>query len=529
MTLSRRRLIHLVGKAGGAAAAYRTMAAMGWLPVPEAYAGPPELPRGDGKGEPILILGAGIAGMVAAYELKRAGYPCRILEARHRPGGRNWSLRAGDTVEETDSRQRVLWDAAPHLYVNPGPARLPYHHRGILGYCRALGVPLEVMCNDDRAALLQDDKAFAGKPQRQRAVINDERGYVAELAAKAVDQARLGEPVSPEDKERLRDFLRAFGALDKDLVYRGSPRAGYRVTPGAGERAGTLAEPLDLRAILQSSFWQYDTQFGETFDQAATMMEPVGGMGAIGRAFGRALGDTITYDAEVTRLERRGEGARVLWRDRKSGARHQTDARHVICTIPFPALAGIEADFAPETRAAMKAADYVPAAKVAFQAERRFWEQDDAIYGGISWTSRASTQVWYPTAGLQQQKGILLGAYIWSDDIGNAFARKPLPQRLSDTLDDCERLHPGCRADLRLGVSIAWSKIPFTRGAWAEWPEEARQGAYRTLLKGDGPFRFCGEHMSYVNGWQEGAVLSAHDVIAEIAREIAARRATQRE
>ena len=98
-TLSRRSLIHLVGKVGGVAAAYRTMAAMGLLAAPQAYAGPPELP--PGRGRRVVIIGAGIAGMVLAYELRKSGYQPQILEARSRPGGRNWSLRGGDTVVET--------------------------------------------------------------------------------------------------------------------------------------------------------------------------------------------------------------------------------------------------------------------------------------------------------------------------------------------------------------------------------------------------------------------------------------------
>ena len=226
------KLIHLVGKAGGVAAAYRTMAAMGLLAVPAAYAGPPALP--PGRGRRIVILGAGIAGMVLGLELEKAGYAPLILEARTRPGGRNWSLRAGDMVQETDSVQHVAWDAAPHLYFNPGPARIPYHHDGILSYCRQLGVPLEIICNENRAALMQDDAAFDGVPQLNGRVVNDARGYVAELAAKAVDQAALADPVSSEDKERLRGFLRAFGALDRDLAYRGSSRSGWVTPPGGG-------------------------------------------------------------------------------------------------------------------------------------------------------------------------------------------------------------------------------------------------------------------------------------------------------
>jgi monoamine oxidase len=517
MTLSRRALVHLVGRAGGVAAAYHTMAAMGLLAVPDAYAGPPALP--PGRGRRVVIIGAGIAGMVLALELRNAGYRPLVLEARARPGGRNWSLRGGDTVTETTGTQRVGWDRDDELYFNPGPSRLPAHHDGILSYCRILGVELEIICNDNRAALMQDDHAFDGAPQRNRRVVDDTRGIVAELAAKAVERDLLAEPVSAEDKDRLRSLLLGFGALDNDLVYRGSSRAGWSVAPDATQ-PGKPYPPLDFRQILTSDFWQGPMQFGELANMAATMLQPVGGMGRIGQAFGRALGGVITYGAAVTRLRRTGTGVRISFR--QAGAEQVVDAPFVVVTVPFPALASIDADFAPATRTAMASVDYVPAGKVAFQAERRFWELDEQIYGGISWTSRDITQVWYPSGGLQRRKGILVGAYIWSDDIGNAFAAKPPAQRLADTLDDLAHLHPQARGVLRHGISVAWKNIPFTRGAWAEWSREARATQFPVLLAGDGPYLFAGEHMSFITGWQEGAVRSAHHVLGDIARRMGA-------
>ena len=512
MALSRRSLIHLVGQAGGGAAAWHTMAAMGLLAAPPAYAGPPALP--PGRGRRVVIIGAGTAGMVLAYELRQAGYKPMVLEARTRPGGRNWSLRGGDSVIETGSTQPVTWDRDPHLYFNPGPARLPYSHTGILSYCRALDVDLEVLCNENRAALMQDDHAFDGAPQINRQVVNDARGFVAELAAKAVDKDLLTEPVSAEDKERLHSFLRGFGALDKDLVYRGSTRDGWADPPDA-TLPGKAASPLDIRQILTSDFWQGPIQWGELATMQSTMMQPVGGMGRIGQAFGRALGSVITYEAVVTQLRRLESGVRITWTH--AGAERRIEAPLVVVTVPFSALGGIDADFAAATRAAMAAVDYVPAGKVAFQAEQRFWEQDQQIYGGISWTSRDITQVWYPSGGLQREKGILVGAYIWSEDIGDAFAAKPLPQRLTDTLADVAHLHPAAPRFLGRGVSVAWKNIPYTQGGWAEWSREARATQFPLLLKGDGPYLFAGEHMSYITGWQEGAVRSAHHVLGDIA------------
>jgi monoamine oxidase len=510
--MKRRSLIHLVGKAGGVAAAYHTMAALGLLAVPSAYAGSPALP--PGRGRRVVIIGAGIAGMVLAYELRNAGYQPLVLEARTRPGGRNWSLRGGDTVTETGSTQHVGWDRDEHLYFNPGPARLPHNHEGILSYCRTLGVPLEVLCNDNRAALMQDDHAFDGAPQLNRRVVNDARGYVAELAAKAVDKDLLAQPVTAEDKDRLRSFLRGFGVLDKDLTYRGSSRAGWADPPDA-THPGTPYPPLDMRQILTSDFWQGPMQFGELSTMAATMLQPVGGMGRIGEAFGRALAGVISYGAVVTRLRRTEAGVRIAWKH--AGVERRIDAPCVVVTIPFSALGGVDADFAQSTRTAMEAVEYVPAGKVAFQASRRFWELDQQIYGGISWTSRDATQVWYPSGGLQRTKGILVGAYIWSEDLGNAFATKPLAQRLSDTLDDVAHLHPVAPSFLGHGVSVAWKNVPFTRGGWAEWSRAARGTQFPVLLKGDGPYLFAGEHMSFITGWQEGAVRSAHKVLGDIA------------
>jgi monoamine oxidase len=200
----------------------------------------------------------------------------------------------------------------------------------------------------------------------------------------------------------------------------------------------------------------------------------------------------------------------------KTQREHAIEAPLVVITTPLPVLRTVQADFTAEIRAAIEAVDYVSAVKVAFQAERRFWELDEAIYGGISWTSRDITQVWYPSAGIHQRKGILVGAYIWSDDIGDRFAAMPPATRVTAALDNGERLHANYRKHLIDGVAVAWKNIPFSGGGWSEWGRSARSQHYATLLKGDGPFLFAGEHVSYINGWQEGAVRSAHYTLAAI-------------
>jgi len=134
---SRRDLLKLIGLTAGSAALYQAMTSLGYA-AESGYKGPIKL-EGDPKGASVLILGAGLAGMVAALELRQAGYKVKVLEFNNRAGGRNWSLRGGDTYTELGgATQHCRFDAG--LYVNPGPWRIPHHHQHLLHYCRELDV-----------------------------------------------------------------------------------------------------------------------------------------------------------------------------------------------------------------------------------------------------------------------------------------------------------------------------------------------------------------------------------------------------
>ena len=86
---TRRTLLRSVGAAAGSAAVYRTMDALGLLGPGDAQAAALDLPPGSGKGGRVVILGAGVSGLAAAWEMSRAGWHCTVLEATERAGGRN--------------------------------------------------------------------------------------------------------------------------------------------------------------------------------------------------------------------------------------------------------------------------------------------------------------------------------------------------------------------------------------------------------------------------------------------------------
>src|SRR5271168_813588 len=315
-SLSRRRLLQMIGSTAGAGAMYQAMSSLG-LAAESPYQGPINL-QGAPKGASVLILGAGMAGMTAAYELRNAGYAVQVLEYNDRAGGRNWTIRGGDRYTELGGlSQQCEFDK--DLYINPGPWRIPYHHFGMMHFAKVLRVPLEPFCQVNYNAYLHSADAFGGKPQRYREIKADYQGHVAELLAKATRQHSLDSSVSKEDQEKLLESLRDWGALDKNYAYvaseRGSDRRGYQKEPGGGLSARPIAsQPIAMTDILDSRLWAALSR-GDAFDMQTALFQPVGGMGRVGEAFGRELGPLIRYNAKVIEIRQDDRGVSVVYED----------------------------------------------------------------------------------------------------------------------------------------------------------------------------------------------------------------------
>jgi monoamine oxidase len=525
--MTRRELISRAGKAGGYSAAFVVMRSIGLLAEPPADAAPFDVPANTGRGTKVAILGGGIAGLVAAYEMRKAGFECTVLEARDRPGGRNWSIRGGDKVAFVDGTlQQCAFDDG--LYFNAGPGRIPSIHRTMLGYCRELGVTMEVEVNSSRSALVQSDRGFDRRPLEQREVLNDMRGHLAELLAKAVHQGALDQEVTADDRERLLAFLRTFGDLSTDYAYVGSSRAGVKQYAGAGNVDEERRAPLPLHALLDASFWQ-GLMLEERLDQQATMFQPVGGMDRIPYAFARRLGNVVKYNCAVTEIRKTSAGVRIAYAEGSSRTPRSLEASYCICTMPVSVLQATANDLSPRMKSAVKQVAYAPGYKIAWQS-RRFWEQDDNIYGGISWLSHGPislesgsvlANVWYPSDRPLSDKGVLISGYgIEGGEFGNLPS---IEAKLDASRAAVEKLHPGRGKELIKPVYVAWGKIPFSLGSWlrtgadpATNIPEYYAGPYQEFLTPDDRIYFAGDHCSHVNTWQEGAALSAQRAIQMI-------------
>ncbi|HEV7672881.1 MAG TPA: FAD-dependent oxidoreductase [Thermoanaerobaculia bacterium] len=528
---TRRRFLEMVGVVGGASAVYETMVAMGMMPTPAAAA-PLQLGKDEGQGQMVLILGAGVGGLTAAYRLQKAGYLVRVLEASDRIGGRNFTVSSDPADKRNVIRQTGRPDQTCRydqgLYFEAGCGRIPYHHTALLALCAELGVALEPYIMETRANRFQTDIAFNRASIANRRIANDTRGYVAQLLDKAVAQGSLNNEI-PSEKERLelRDLLVAFGKIDKTTrQYNGSPRIGYVKEPGVVS-SGILDKKLERPDLFGSRFWDHRFYQAEDYEWQTTLFQPVGGMKKIVDALAKAVGgdSTILRGAVVSRITNGATGVEVRTADGKS-----FKGEFCISTIPLRLLTTAldRSTFEPAFIEAVGTVPLANTCKVGWQTERRFWEDlnGDRIFGGISWIDHPVTQVWYPSAGFfSKGRAVLTGTYNYDSatkKTAEIFGNLSLDERLEEALRGGERLHPNFRQFVPKsgGLSIAWQMVPYLQGGWADWDRnnEAHKNAYARLLLPDQRFYVAGDQMSYLPGWQEGAVLSADHVIAQITR-----------
>jgi len=502
----------VLGQVGGAAAVQGALTAFG-LGVAEATE--PFTPQRSARsrGRKVLVLGGGIAGMTAAYELGKLGYSVTVLEAAATPGGRCFSIRRGTRVIDTDGETQVC-NFDEGLYYNCGPARIPGFHV-TLDYCRELGVPVEMMVNRNPNAWdYTTTGPLAGQRIRQKEVEGDQDGYIAELLAKAVNSRALDAELSAEDRANLLDYLSSFGRLDRNGRYTGTARSrGYVSYPGAAENEGEVGKPLPRSALLARELGFRHFFLASPLQQPG-MLQIVGGTDQLAHAFARKLGPNLVLGAPVRELRQDEHGVRVVYG--ADGKQREARADYVVCALPLTTLGKVANDFSPELRAAIASVKYEMAGKIGLQFGRRFWEEDDRIFGGNSSTDQTITQIMYPSTGMLQKKGVLVGYYAFRQQALELQAMRHA-QRLETALAQGEKIHPPYRQSFQEAFSMAWGKMPWLLGSWANWGEDGpRPAEYALLCKPVGRIQFAGDAMSYQTGWMAGAIESARRAVLAI-------------
>ena len=173
------------------------------------------------------------------------------------------------------------------------------------------------------------------------------------------------------------------------------------------------------------------------------------------------------------------------------------------------------ADFSPAIKSGLGAVRYAQVGKIGLQFKRRFWEEDDQIFGGNSTTDLDISQVIYPSSGYLSKKGMLVGYYQIGAEAGVTGA-KPHAEREKMALSQGAAIHPQYPQEFETSFSVSWHRVPWTRGGWASWSAEGRKTTYAAMVKGDRRMYFAGDHMTYLIGWMNGALESGRSVAAAI-------------
>jgi monoamine oxidase len=489
--LTRRRFLGHLGAVGGSSL---VMTAMTSWDLMAGQAGERPQLTGRPRDAKVIVIGAGVSGLVTAYELGKLGYTVRILEARDRVGGLAWTIRRGsEHTEINGERQVCTFDEGQHL--NVGAWRIPYTHTGILNYCKELGVPVQIFVNESDASYFfyEGSGTLSNRRVRLREIKADLIGHTNELLVKAIDQRSLDLPLTDEDKQRFVNFLITQGYLDAaDHRYKSFAHRG----PG---------DPYAFADLLQSGFGGRMRSIPlRDGIQAAPMFHPVGGMDQIPLAFQRAIGSGhFTLNADVQSVHQDARGVKIVYTNTKSGAKNEVSADYVVVCMPFSVLAGVDINLSPEMMEAVRATTYSNSAKVALAMKRRFWEDDDQIFGGHLYSNLPIGELSYPSSDYFSKKGVLLGLYA-NGPIGDLLDQ-PVRVRIEHVLTHASKVHPQIREEFESGYAVWWKKVKYSLGGFAAGAPPARRAQFgkvdNRIVLGSAAVAPYSEP-----DWQEGAV-----------------------
>jgi monoamine oxidase len=247
------------------------------------------------------------------------------------------------------------------------------------------------------------------------------------------------------------------------------------------------------------------------------VLQPVGGMDRIVHALAAQLSGKVQVQAPVVDIRTGDDHVEVSYRHNDAVRTLQAD--YCLNSIPGPIATGIGNNFSAEFRSKLAARPRGTLGKIAFQMRERFWEKE-GIFGGISWTGQDIGQIQYPSHGFHQRKGVVIGGYFLERGPAQRFHLMSAQQRVQAAVAQGAKLHPGYEGYVENGVSVAWYRMNHQLGCAARDTDDA---TLAILRQAEGRHYLIGDQVSAHAGWQEAAVLSAHDALNRLSEREAAR------
>ncbi len=436
----------------------------------------------------VIVVGAGLAGLVAATELERRGWRVTVLEARPRLGGRVLTLRE---------------PFAGGQHAEAGGEFIDRNHTRI----RALVRSLELELDDVRRGFgrLEDVGFRNGRrlafgvyaPPALRREMARFTNALFELSA-AVDP--LDPAASPGALELDgRSAASLIDALGIDgharLLLEQYLRDDYGVEP---ERLSLLYAPQAERL--------YRGVPGGAIEQFRVR----GGNDRMIARLARRLRGDVAVDTRVDSVTQTAAGVEV----RAGGAAFE--AERCVLTAPLPAMRSIAFDppLEPQLAAAIAELQYARVTKHVAQYERRTWRRDG--FSGTAYTDLPVASLYEATDQQPGRRGILI-SYAAGELSPPTAERLGAIDRLQHARAGIDRVFEGTAAAWAGGSSVAWATEPESGGAWCSYAPGQVTAYWRALRKPAGRVHFAGEHTSEFTGYMEGAVRSGERAAREAA------------
>lgn len=454
----------------------------------------------------ITILGAGIAGLVAAYELERMGHEVDIMEGSPRIGGRVWTHRFGDASD------------AP--YSELGAMRIPSQHQLVLHYVNELGLADKLrkfvtVFEESNALMNVQGSVFRLKDaqllERYQGIFQDAR-YSQKTRLFAAWIKTIVDAIAPG---ALRD------GLEQDLADRLMDELERSdLDPYFSEDGQTidlhtfLKENLGFRARCSKAL---DVFFSDILTETShDLLQLEGGMEQIIDRFVAAIKAPIRCNQEIVSLTVKNQGVEIAWIE--NGQRYTRHCDYVLCTIPFSVLRKIELiGFDAPKLNSIRNTVYCPATKVAFHCSEPFW-QKEGIAGGASISGEGVRQTYYPSVQFKQGSS-LLASYTIGDD-ADRMGNLSETERYQYVQTVVSKLHPELKQSGMVidATSIAWGNYKWSAGGCTvHWHDDSKVPAYLEAARPQKSLFFAGEHCSRFPAWLQGSIESALEAISDIA------------
>ena len=183
----------------------------------------------------------------------------------------------------------------------------------------------------------------------------------------------------------------------------------------------------------------------------------------------------------------------------------------------IPVLRHIEVlqPFSRPKQRAIRQLHYDASAKIFMQFRRRFWEEDENIFGGGTHTDLPLRAVYYPDHGRETGRGVLLASYTWGEDAQRWGSLSPA-DRIQQALENLIQIHPQAEREFEVGASYMWHDDEFAGGAFALFDPEQQTTLYPYIVAPEGRVHFAGEHASLEHAWIQGAIESGLRAAQEI-------------